>query len=153
MTSTLPSPKSKCDGLGECITQCGCGCYDDEECNIPSEICICEHKDHKVRFVGGTTDMDNYCRIDCDRDCKLKPCPNYQLCGRSLPEWVLLCHEDLCPDCAMTIGEVKFHNKISECPICLEDGVVIACKKNRACMECLKKPLFEILGLVDQIKI
>lgn len=145
MTSTpsvcpISKHKSECDGQGHCLTECN------------RRNCI---HNHTITFYGSsTTYYDDYCRGDCVYNCSPKPyCHNYQLCGSCGPEYGLSDRwlgDGLCENCRSTIGKVEFHDRISdECPICRMDEVVlIACGKTEACMECWKRPFFNIHDLI-----
>lgn len=125
-----------CQGRGECIKQCGCVCYDDEEYEIPSDVCTCTHRHHN-QIIGGNLESDIYCKEACSHNCELVKCHNYKICARELPQWVLDCHNGMCPDCAVTIGKVTFLDVKEDCPICLlnKDIVAISCK-HKVCLDC-----------------
>lgn len=119
-----------CEGCGDCIQQCGCECYDDEECDIPSEVCNCGHRNH-----------EGYCSITiCPHKCKLVECHNYRLCGQKCPQKLLNSHNGMCMDCAIMIGRIKFLNENGHCPICLgnKDMIEISCGKHKVCLDCWK---------------
>ena len=50
-----------CNGRGSCIQQCSFSCYEDEDCEVPSEVCSCGHRNHTY-LIGGTTECDVYCK-------------------------------------------------------------------------------------------
>ena len=131
---------STCTGLGECLQQCGCGCFDDEDDKITSTVCSCGHRDH-LKFIGGTTDCDIYCKSECPHNCQLVECHNFRLCGQKRPQWLLYCHNRMCPDCAIMIGRVKFLDLKGDCPVCLEnkDMIEITCGKHAVCLNCWKE--------------
>ena len=128
-----------CSGRGECITQCCCSCYDDEDCDILSEICTCGHRNH-VQMTGGITECDIYCRVSCEYNCQLVECHNFKLCGQKRPLHILDCHNGMCADCAVMIGKIKFIDKKDDCPICMEnkDMIEISCGKHNICVDCWK---------------
>lgn len=120
-----------CDGYGRCIYQCGCECFDDEECEIQSEICNCEHKNH-IKIAEG------YCRKECIHNCTLVECHNFKFCGSMRPKGILCCHNGMCMNCAVSIGKITFLNEKDECPICQDtkDLIEISCKKHKFCLDC-----------------
>ena len=118
-----------CQGRGECIQQCSCECYEDEECDIPSEVCSCGHRDH-----------NGYCKSDCPHNCELVECNNYRLCGHKYPQHILDCNNGMCMNCAIMIGKIKFLDEKGDCPICLtnKDMIEINCGKHKVCLDCWK---------------
>lgn len=130
---------SSCRGRGDCIKQCGCICYDDEECEIISEICKCGHRYHD-KMIGGNSDCQLYCKDTCSYNCELVECHNYRICKQKLPQILLDCHNNMCIDCAINIGKITFLNKNDTCPICLNDKEVIqiSCGKHTFCFDCWK---------------
>jgi len=129
---------SVCNGRGDCIKQCGCGCYDDEECEVPSAVCTCGHRDHAKLVGGPNVETDVYCKPDCVHNCQLVECHNYKFCGIKLPQWVLDCHRGMCSDCAVNYGRIKFLTVKDDCPVCLvnKDMIEISCEKHKICLEC-----------------
>lgn len=121
---------SNCKGDGSCITQCSCYCYDDDNDEIQSEVCVCGHRSH--------ISVDGHCKTKCSHNCETVECHNYKVCGKKLPRWVLNCHNDMCADCAITIGKVKFFEVVDDCPICLDNVelVQISCEKHSICLKC-----------------
>ncbi len=128
---------SSCNGRGECIEQCGCRCYDDEECDIPSENCSCGHREHVV--INDDSDNFPYCKSDCPHNCQLKECHNFRMCREKRPQWVLDCHNSMCLDCALMIGKIKFLDEKDDCPVCLnkKDIIQISCG-HKVCLDCWK---------------
>ena len=131
---------AECTGRGECFDQCCCICCDDEECEIPSEICSCGHREHK-KFIGGDTECDIYCKEDCSYNCKLIECHNFRLCGQKRPQQELNWHNDMCMNCAISIGKIKFLDIKEDCPVCFEnkDMIQVTCEKHNFCIDCWKK--------------
>ena len=91
---------STCEGRGDCIQQCCCTCFKDKECNVPSEICSCGHRNH-TRLIGGDGECQIYCKKECPHNCKLVECNNYRMCGQKRPQNILDCHNGMCIDCAI----------------------------------------------------
>lgn len=129
-----------CNGRGTCIRQCCCICYDDEYCNVPSEVCTCGHRNH-THLIGGTTEADVYCKQECSHNCELVECHNYRLCGEKNPQWLLDCNNGMCHHCAVMIGKIKFLDVKEECPVCMEtkDMIKISCEKHNLCIDCWKQ--------------
>jgi len=121
---------SSCEGRGNCITQCSCDCYHDEECEIPSENCSCGHRNH----------VQGYCKVDCPHNCELVECHNYRMCGKKRPQNILDCHNGMCMDCAVSFGKIKFLDEKDDCPICLvnKDMIQVTCGRHKVCIECWK---------------
>ena len=131
---------NNCTGNGACFDQCCCICYEDEECEIPSEVCTCGHRDHP-KIIGGPTECDIYCREECSHDCQLVECHNFRLCGKKEPQ-VSLDHDNgMCMNCAVKFGRIKFLDTQDDCPICLEtkDMIQISCGKHNVCLDCWKQ--------------
>jgi hypothetical protein len=130
---------SSCEGRGDCIQQCGCGCYDDEDWEIPSIICTCGHRNH-TKLIGGDSECDTYCKSECPHNCELVECHNYKMCGQKRPQKLLDSHNGMCMDCAVSIGKIKFLDKKDDCPICLDnkDMIELCCGKHTTCLECWK---------------
>jgi hypothetical protein len=128
-----------CNGDGSCIQQCCCICYEDEECDVPSEVCTCGHRSH-IKIIGGNEETDMYCQKPCQHKCTLVECHNFKLCRKKLPLQILHCYNDMCSTCAVMLGKLTFLDVKDECPICLEnkDMVLISCKKHKVCIECWK---------------
>ena len=83
---------------------------------------------------------DEYTQYDCAFGCKLKPCHNFEYCHKLLPQWVLYCHNDMCPNCSIMMDKLFFTHNIKECPICTEDREMIRLKcKHELCITCLEK--------------
>ena len=40
---------SSCNGIGECLTQCSCECFN-EETDTYNEVCVCGHREHNGYF-------------------------------------------------------------------------------------------------------
>ena len=127
--------RMSCIGDGTCFQQCCCICYEDEECEVPSEFCACGHRKHTDLFEG------EYCQDECPHNCKLVECHNFKLCGRKRPKWYLSCHNGMCMDCAVMIGRIKFLDEKEDCPICMEHKEVIqvSCGKHNVCIDCWKQ--------------
>jgi len=126
---------SSCTGRGSCIKQCVCVC----ENELQSE-CSCGHQNHS-HFIGGTTEFDVYCRIECPHKCQLVKCHNFRLCEKKYPQEVLDCNNGMCNECARMFGKINFLEEKDECPICFEnkDMIVISCGKHKVCFDCWKK--------------
>ena len=120
---------SSCEGRGDCIQQCSCECYDDEEYDIPSEVCSCGHRNH-----------EGYCKTECIYNCELAECHNYRMCRQKRPQNILDCHNGMCFDCAISFGRIKFLDEKDDCPVCLvnKDMIEINCGKHKLCLECWK---------------
>ena len=131
---------SSCSGWGSCIQQCCCTCFEDEECEVPSEVCTCGHRDHP-KIIGGPTECDLYCKNECPHNCELTECHNFRFCGLKQPKLVLDCHNGMCHHCAVMIGRIKFLDTEGECPICLEtkDMIQVSCGKHNLCIDCWKQ--------------
>ena len=131
---------SLCNGRGSCIQQCVCTCYEDEECEVPSEVCSCGHRNH-THLIGGKTDTDIYCQKECPHKCQLIECYNFRLCGKKYPQQILDCHNGMCIGCSIMIGKVKFLDVKDDCPICMEnkDMIQISCGKHTLCIDCWKQ--------------
>jgi hypothetical protein len=129
-----------CEGSGYCFQQCGCTCYEDDDFEIPSEICICGHRNH-VHYIGGNSESNIYCKRDCTYNCELIECHNFKLCGQKRPQCLLDCHNGMCTDCGIMFGKIKFINEKDDCPICMEnkDMILISCEKHKVCIDCWKK--------------
>jgi hypothetical protein len=103
-----------CTGIGECLNQCDCECY---------EICICEHRTHY-----------GYCPSTC---CMPINCRNFIHCNKKLPKWVLNCHNGMCTNCAIQMGKHNTSDIIEDCPVCLENKKMIILKCNhKMCNDC-----------------
>lgn len=89
---------SSCTGNGDCLVQCLCECFNNEECEIPTAICTCGHENHQ-KFIGGSTIFDVYCKSDCPHKCQLIECKNYTKCGQKCPQWLLNCDGGMCKGC------------------------------------------------------
>lgn len=128
-----------CNGDGTCFNQCFCGCYDDEACEIESEVCTCGHRAHK-KHIGSEGIFDIYCRKNCPMNCQLEECNNFRLCDIKQPLWLLNTNNGMCLQCAITIGKIKFLDIQDDCPICLEtkDMIQISCGKHKVCLDCWK---------------
>ena len=131
---------AKCTGRGFCLEQCCCLCFEDEECEVPSEVCTCGHRDHP-KLYGGDTECDIYCRDECPYKCELIPCHNYKLCQKKLPQCQLDINNGMCLDCAVSFGKIKFLDIKDECPICMENKnmIQISCEKHNLCLDCWKE--------------
>lgn len=131
---------SNCEGRGDCIQHCVCGCYDDEENNIYSEICTCSHRNH-VKLIGGNSECQIYCKSECPYNCELIECHNYRMCGQKRPQHLLDVYNGMCIDCFIGIGRIAFLEKKDDCPICMEnkDMILVCCGKHSVCLDCWKK--------------
>lgn len=131
---------SSCSGNGGCLPQCFCECFDDEDCEIPSSVCSCGHRDHP-KLIGGTTEYDVYCKSECSHKCQLVKCRNYRMCSQKRPQWELDCDDGMCNECAVMIGRIKFLDVKGDCPICLDnkDMIEISCGKHNVCLDCWKE--------------
>ena len=101
-----------CNGYGECLEQNDC--------------------------KNGYKKYDN---ISCSYKCQPMKCPNFLVCGRIEPQWVLRCHKGLCiSPCTTSFGYLQFTDN-EECPICLE---IKTCVKqlqcdHKTCVDCFKR--------------
>ena len=131
---------TSCKGRGDCIQQCICICFEDEDHDIPSEVCSCVHRNH-THLIGGTTECDIYCQTECLHNCHLVECHNYRFCKQKRPQHILDCHNGMCMDCAIMIGKIKFLNEKDDCPICMEnkDMIEISCGNHKVCLDCWKQ--------------
>lgn len=131
---------ASCNGQGDCLHQCICECFDADNEDVPSEICICGHRDHP-KLIGGTDYYDSYYKSDCPYNCQLVRCHNYRLCGQTRPKWLLNCDGGMCKDCALKIGKIKFLDVKDDCPICLnnKDIIQVCCGKHNICIDCWKE--------------
>ena len=126
---------STCQGLGECIQQCVCSCYDDDECEIPSATCICGHRNHK-KLNGGEAGQ-KYWKSECSHHCHLVECRSYRNCGQKLPQILRNRHNGLCIDCAKRVGKIKFLDKIEYCRTCRNyTNVIENDSKHNVCLDC-----------------
>lgn len=130
---------ASCGGRGECIQQCCCVCYEDEESVIPSDICSCGHRYH-TQMIGGTSECNVYCKTNCSHNCQLVECHNYRMCGQKRPQQLLDSHNGMCMDCAVMFGIIKFLDEKDDCPICMEnkDMIEISCERHTVCLDCWK---------------
>jgi hypothetical protein len=126
---------SSCEGFGTCFEQCCCTCFEDDDCEIPMEVCTCGHRAHTNLLEG------EYCQTECSHGCKLVECHNFKLCGKKEPKWFLNCHNGMCLHCAVMIGRIKFLDEKDDCPICMEtkDVIQVSCGKHKVCVECWKQ--------------
>ena len=129
-----------CNGRGSCIQQCCCTCCEDEDYEIPSEVCSCGHRNH-THLIGGASESDVYCQEECPHNCQLVECHNFRLCGKKYPQEILDCHHGMCSDCAIMIGRIKFLDAKDDCPVCLEnkDMIEISCGNHKVCLDCWKQ--------------
>lgn len=128
---------SSCNGRGECLQQCCCTCYEDDECNIPSLNCTCGHREHLI-LHGGPDAEDQYCQRECPHNCKLMKCRNYKFCGKKYPQQILDCRNGMCAGCAIQMGRHETTEDIQECPVCLENTTMIILEKcnHKICSDC-----------------
>jgi hypothetical protein len=129
-----------CQGRGECISQCVCVCYEDEEFDIPSVVCSCGHRNHD-KIIGGDSECYIFCKTECPYNCQLVECHNFKLCGKKLPQQDLDCYKGMCSDCRINIGKIQFLGEKDDCPICIEhkELVKICCGKHSVCLTCWKE--------------
>jgi hypothetical protein len=88
--------------------------------------------------------------FDCPYGCELKRCPNYIVCGESLPEYVLDSSDGLCINCDVFWGAWRGGKKSlgefpdTECPVCLEITTCVSQPKcnHHICPDCFKKCWF-----------
>lgn len=122
---------SICERLGNCFKQCFCNCYDDEECEVPSKICSCGHRNHK-----NLTECDVYYL----HTSHLVECHNFKMCGQKRPDIILGWYNGMCMDCAISFGKIKFLDEKDDCPICFDnkDMIEISCGKHKLCLDCWK---------------
>jgi hypothetical protein len=130
---------ANCNGKGECLNQCVCICYDEEN-DIPLDICECGHRAH-ISLIGGPSDMDRYCHIECPHNCQLVECHNFRLCGKKYPQWILDGYNNTCIDCTLHIGKIDFLDEKDDCPICMEhqEMIQVSCKMHTICLACWTK--------------
>ncbi len=130
---------SFCRGNGLCLFQCVCTCFDDEECLIPSLLCICGHRSH-TKLIGGEGFLYQYCNSGCTYNCQPKECHNFRFCQQKRPEWLLNCDNQMCKECAIMVGKINYLDEKDECCICFNNKVVIKIKCGHIfCMECWTK--------------
>ena len=104
-----------CNKNGECLFECVCECY--------NEVCICGHRDH-----------NGYCPSIC---CIPTECRNYTYCNVKLPKWVSKYHNGMCINCAVQMGSHKTTDIIDDCPVCLDNKIMIILKCNhKVCNNC-----------------
>lgn len=84
--------------------------------------------------------------MSCLHHCQLQHCPNYPVCNKSLPKWVIQCR-GRCLDCDMYIyGDLKFKSNIQRetCPSCSSNSATVelvqlpGCE-HYVCVPCFKK--------------
>jgi len=113
---------TSCNGLGECLIQCECECYN-EKTDEFDEVCICGHREHA-----------GYCPTNC---CVPVECRNYKYCGTKQPQQVSYCHNGMCMNCAVQMGKHTYTNIIEECCVCFEDKIMLILKCNhKVCNDC-----------------
>jgi hypothetical protein len=129
-----------CNGFGECIKQCCCVCYDDEEHTIISKECKCGHRKHTKMFVGPLK-TDIYCKDECEHECQLKRCHNFKICSKKRPQWFLNLYNGLCFNCSIYYGKLTFLREQYKCSICFEskDIIELSCGRHKFCVECWVK--------------
>ena len=116
---------SYCNGNGECLIQCNCECYN-EETDEYNEVCTCGHRDH-----------NGNCPSNC---CVPVECRNYKYCNVKQPKWVSFCHNGMCMNCAIQMGNHTFTNQVEYCCVCLENKLILILKCNhRVCNDCWYK--------------
>lgn len=122
-----------CKGDGSCFEQCCCICFEDDECEVPSELCTCGHREHANNLLEG-----EYCQYECPHGCKLVECHNFRLCGKKEPQWFLNCYHGMCHQCTIMIGKIKFMDTKDDCPICMENKnmIEVCCGKHHVCLDC-----------------
>ena len=78
--------------------------------------------------------------IACSHNCQPVQCPNYLICGRLEPEWLLYCHHGTCMNCAAMFGHLKFFENM-ECPICMDTKTCVKQIKcnHKICVDCFKR--------------
>lgn len=130
---------SSCTGRGECLQQCGCICFKNEESNELAEVCTCGHRNH-THLIGGSNCYNLYCQTECPHNCKLVECHNYKMCGEKRPQQILDSHNGMCTNCAIMFGKINFLGILDDCPICMEnkDMIQISCGKHNVCIDCWK---------------
>jgi hypothetical protein len=82
-----------------------------------------------------------YENVSCNHSCQSIQCPNYLVCERLEPQWVLWCHKGTCMNCAVTFhGYLQFQENI-ECPICTETSMCVKGLKcsHYICVDCFKR--------------
>jgi len=127
---------SYCNKNGECLIQCECQCYN-EETNEYNQVCVCGHRLH-----------NGYCPSNC---CIPIECRNYKYCNIKQPKWVSNCHNGMCINCAVQMGRHKTTDIIDDCPVCLENKIMIILKCNhKICNNCWYN--ITKLGLVTKMK-
>jgi hypothetical protein len=74
-----------------------------------------------------------------------RDCPNYLLCESRAPKWVFDCHKGRCVNCNILFGsnlQFNHYDKLTECPICLEDKKIFvkypSCTHD-VCLSCFKR--------------
>jgi len=135
-----------CQGDGACLIQCYCDCFNECECECNSNsnctkefdnngvelgcdgrCCNCKHIDNCEWANGIHKDCGNWCLVpsNCQYNCKLYECPNYEICKNKETKWYLNCHNGCCLDCDIINyprnKKLIFLEEISECCICFEE--------------------------------
>lgn len=122
--------KISCSGDGTCLEQCWCVCYDreypeEDEDVTYHEVCTCGHREH-----------NSYC-TDNDPCCEPVKCANYDFCHVKLPLCITYYHNSMCAGCAISLGPHKIINDVEECPVCLEDKLMLLLRCNhKMCRSC-----------------
>lgn len=99
---------------------------------------------HGRCFIQSDDDGDVYMQIVCKENppCGLHKCPNYPVCGKAVPQYILSCRKGFCFDCKETFGrELTFFHSAEPCPVCWNENwrsVKYACG-HYLCVECFGK--------------
>lgn len=104
----------------------------------------CESKDNVVSKCKGDgeclmqKDDDTYYRgYPCESNCRPIRCPNYLICKKELPQWVLNCHSGKCHSCNM--NKFTLTNERNFCGTCnqINIKVLLSCG-HYICKECIR---------------
>jgi hypothetical protein len=114
-----------CAGDGHCISQCF--------------RAGCETMTHMTDGGGrGGSVTHVYCNQGCPWQCRLQPCHNSPICGRSCPAWLLAVNDGLCAGCAVIFGRLRFIES-GVCEVCTgvsADTKGATCKQEMLALPC-----------------
>jgi hypothetical protein len=115
-----------CAGDGHCISQCF--------------RAGCEATTHMMDGGAGVAQV--YCNQGCPWQCRLQPCHNVPICGRSCPAWLLAVNDGLCAGCAVIFGRLRFVES-GVCDICTvavaagkQGMLALPCEAHTVCSPC-----------------
>jgi hypothetical protein len=113
-----------CDGEGYCLERRHCTCSSDRKCT-------CGHRD---------CEGDYWCPVLCGHYCKPIRCPNYSVCHREVPKYVLDIYRGICggPKC-LWLGKLMFTRMKDECVICCETKRMVKLECDHMfCSKCIQ---------------